>query len=100
MSSRAPHQIFNLIDEPTDDEFDNDNIIGEVTNDAQDRVGNQASNGVDNSKTLIAESTVDVEDYDNFIDNEAAEHMMKIPVTIFIFRKVILCHASDINKTI
>nr|GEY63737.1 hypothetical protein [Tanacetum cinerariifolium] len=56
------------------DEFDNDNIIGEFTNDAQDRVDNQAFDGVDNSETLIAESTVDVdvEDYDNFIDDEVA----------------------------
>nr|GEX73851.1 hypothetical protein [Tanacetum cinerariifolium] len=95
MSSRAPRQIFNLIDEPTDDEFDNDNIIGEVTNDAQDRVGNQASDGADNSKSLIVESIVDVKDYDNFIDNEAPvdetihmmnTRMMKLQMTIFIFR--------------
>ncbi|GJS32609.1 hypothetical protein Tco_0530991 [Tanacetum coccineum] len=62
---------FNVIDEPTDDESDNDNIIGEVTNDAQDPVNNQASDGVDNFEALYAESTVDVEDYDNFIDEEA-----------------------------
>nr|GEY07968.1 hypothetical protein [Tanacetum cinerariifolium] len=61
----------NLIDKPTDDEFDNDNIIGEVTNDAQDPVDNQASDGVDNSKALIAESTVYVKDYNNFIDDES-----------------------------
>ncbi|GJV54857.1 hypothetical protein Tco_1455862 [Tanacetum coccineum] len=40
--------------------------------DAQDRVDNQACDGVDNSETLIAKSTVDVEDYDNFIDDEVA----------------------------
>nr|GFA08352.1 hypothetical protein [Tanacetum cinerariifolium]GFA71408.1 hypothetical protein [Tanacetum cinerariifolium] len=72
ISSRAPCHKFNLIHEPTYDEFDNDNIIGEVTNDAQDCVDNQASKGVYNSKTLIAEPTFYVEDYDNFIDNEAA----------------------------
>ncbi|GKF97040.1 hypothetical protein Tco_0292861, partial [Tanacetum coccineum] len=57
---------------PTDYEFDNDNMIGDVTNDAQDRLDNQASDGVDNSKTLIAEYPVAVENYDNFIDDEAA----------------------------
>nr|GFA73839.1 hypothetical protein [Tanacetum cinerariifolium] len=55
-----------------DDEFENDNIIGEVTNDVQDPIDNQASDGVDNSADLFAESTFDVEDYDNFIDDEAA----------------------------
>nr|GEY83332.1 zinc finger, CCHC-type, retrotransposon Gag domain protein [Tanacetum cinerariifolium] len=54
------------------DEFDNDNIIGEVTNDAQDPVNNQASDGVDNSEALFAESIADVEDYDSFIDDEVA----------------------------
>ncbi|GKE37935.1 hypothetical protein Tco_1461340 [Tanacetum coccineum] len=72
MSSKAPCNKFNFIDEPTDYEFDNDNMIGDVTNDAQDRLDNQAFDGVDNSKTLIAEYPVEVENYDNFIDDEAA----------------------------
>ncbi|GKF50466.1 hypothetical protein Tco_0146933, partial [Tanacetum coccineum] len=62
---------FNVIDEPTVDEFDNDNIIGKVTNDAQDLVDNQTSDYVDNYEALVVESTVDVEDYDNFIVDEA-----------------------------
>ncbi|GKF41015.1 hypothetical protein Tco_0124357 [Tanacetum coccineum] len=71
MSSRASGHKFNVIDEPTDDEFDNDNIIGKVTNDAQDPVDNQTSDCVDNYEALVVESTVDVEDYDNFIVDEA-----------------------------
>ncbi|GJY45434.1 hypothetical protein Tco_0434497 [Tanacetum coccineum] len=61
----------NIPNEPTVDEFDNDNIIGKVTNDAQDLVDNQTSDYVDNYEALVVESTVDVEDYDNFIVDEA-----------------------------
>nr|GEX95993.1 hypothetical protein [Tanacetum cinerariifolium] len=61
MSSRAPSHKFNLIDKLAYDEFDNDNIISEVTNDVQHY----------NSESLIAEPTVDVEDCDNFIDAQA-----------------------------
>nr|GEU95970.1 hypothetical protein [Tanacetum cinerariifolium] len=72
MYLRVPSHKFNVIDKPTGDEFDNDNMIGDVTNDAQDPVNNQASDGVDTYEALFAESIDDVEDYDNFIDDEVA----------------------------